>query len=242
MLLSTSTSRKMSPIAMTTVDRPLSLGELLAETVRLYGERFWAALSLGVVYTAAVAGAAVIHEALYYLVAAFMVAAAYAGAARLAAGDSFAEAWAQVALRLPVVLVLALVVGLPFVLATSYLVFFLIAAAWIGLTGFAIPVAMLERENEKASFAARIAYALERAITLARTELLHAAGVAAALVCVNLLLGIVLAGALAGYGENSETIAGLLAQLVLVPFFFFGLSILYFEQKARAVSSPRPRN
>lgn len=226
---------------MTTVDRPLGLGELLAETIRLYGERFWAALALGVVYTAAIAGAAVIHEALYYVVAAFMVAAAYAGAARLAAGDSFGEAWAQVALRLPVVLVLALVVGLPFVLATSYLVFLLIAAVWIGLTGFAIPVAMLEREHENTSFAARIAYALERTITLARAEPLHAAGVAAALVLLNFLLAVVLGGALAGYGENSRTVATLLAQLVLAPFFFLGLAILYFEQKARAVSSPRPR-
>jgi hypothetical protein len=226
---------------VTPVDRPLSLGELLAETVRLYGERFWAALALGVVYTAAIAGAAVIHEALYYLVAAFMVATAYAGAARLAAGDSFAEAWAQVVVRLPIVLVLAVVVGLPFVLATSYLVFLLVAAAWIGLIGFAVPVAVLERENETPSFAARIAYALERALTLARAEPLHAAGVAAALVLLNFMLGIVLGGALAGYGENSKTIAGLLAQLVLAPFFFFGLSILYFEQKARAVSSPRRR-
>jgi hypothetical protein len=225
---------------VTTVDRPLGLGELLAETVRLYGERFWAALALGVVYTAAVASAAVVHAALYYVVAAFMVAAAYAGAARLAAGDSFGEAWAQVALRLPIVLVLALVVGLPFVLATSYLLLLLIAAAWIGLTGFAIPVAMLEREHESTSLAARIAYALERAITLARAELLHAAGVAAALVLLNLLLGRVLGAALTGYGDNSRTIAGLLAQLVLAPFFFFGLSILYFEQKARLVSS-RPR-
>lgn len=226
---------------MTTVDRPLGLGELLAETVRLYGERFWAALALGVVYTAAIAAAALIHEALYYLVAAFMVAAAYAGAARLAAGDSFGEAWAQVAVRLPLILVLALVVGLPFVLATSYLVFLLIAAAWIGLIGFAVPVAVLERETERPSFAARVAYALERAVALARAEPLHAAGVAAALVFINFLLGRLLAATLAGYGENSMAVAGLLAQLVLAPFFFFGLSILYFEQKARAVSSPRPR-
>jgi hypothetical protein len=224
-----------------TINRPLGLGEILAETVRLYGERVWAALALGFVYTAAIAGAAIIHEALYYLVAAFMVPVAYAGAARLAVGDAFGEAWGQVAVRLPIMLVLAVVVGLPFVLATSYLVFLLIAAAWIGLIGFAVPVAVLEREGEKSSFAARIAYALERALVLARADLLHAAGVAAALVLVNYLLAIVLGGALAGFGENSRAVAGLLAQVVLAPFFFFGLVILYFEQKARAVSS-RPRN
>lgn len=226
---------------MTTVDRPLGLGEILAETVRLYGERVWAALALGLVYTAAIAGAALVHDALYYVVAAFMVAAAYAGAARLAVGDSFREAWGQVAVRLPIILVLALVVGLPFVLATSYLVFLLIAAAWIGLVGFAVPVAVLEREGDKPSFAARIAYALERALALARTDVLHAAGVAAALVLLNYVLAIVLGVTLAGFGDNSRAVAVLLAQVVLAPFFFLGLSILYFEQKARAISSP-PRN
>ena len=223
---------------MTTVDRPLGLGEILAETVRLYGERVWAALALGLVYTAAIGGAALVHDALYYLVAAFMVAAAYAGAARLAVGDSFREAWGQVAVRLPVILVLALVVGLPFVLATSYLVFLLIAAAWIGLVGFAVPVAVLEREGDKPSFAARIAYALERALALARTDVLHAAGVAAALVLLNYVLAIVLGVTLAGFGDNSRAVAVLLAQVVLAPFFFLGLAILYFEQKARAISSP----
>jgi hypothetical protein len=226
---------------VTTVDRPLGLGEILAETVRLYGERVWAALALGFVYTAAIAGAALVHDALYYLVAAFMVAAAYAGAARLAVGDSFREAWGQVAVRLPVILVLALVVGLPFVLATSYLVFLLIAAAWIGLVGFAVPVAVLEREGDKPSFAARIAYALERALALARADMLHAAGVAAALVLLNYVLAIVLGVTLAGFGDNSRAVAVLLAQVVLAPFFFLGLAILYFEQKARAISSP-PRN
>ena len=225
---------------MITINRPLGLGEILAETVRLYGERVWAALALGFVYTAAIAGAAIIHEALAFVVAAFMVPVAYAGAARLAVGDSFSEAWGQVAVRLPVLLVLAVVVGLPFVLAASYLVFLLIAAAWIGLIGFAVPVAVLEREGEKSSFAAKIGYALERALALARADLLHAAGVAAALVLVNYLLAPVLAGALTGFGDNSRVVAVLLAQVVLAPLFFLGLAILYFEQKARAVSS-RPR-
>jgi hypothetical protein len=226
---------------VTTVNRPLGLGEIFAETVRLYGERFWAALALGVVYTAAIAGAAIIHGALYYVVSAFMVAAALGGAARLAAGDSFREAWGQVAVRLPIITVLALVVGLPFMLAASYLVFILIAAAWIGLTGFSVPVAVLERGGDDGGFAGRVAYALERTLALARVDALHAVGVAAALVFVNFLLGNVLSGALAGYGENSRAVAGLLAQLVLAPFFFLGLAILYFEQKARAISSP-PRN
>src|ERR671914_785900 len=211
MLRTASASRKMSPKAMTTVDRPLGLGEILAETVRFYGDRFSAALALGVVYTGAIAAAALVHDALYYAVTAIMVVAAYAGSARLAIGDSFSEAWGQVAVRLPVMLVLALVVGLPFVLATSYLVFLLIAAAWIGLIGFAVPVAMLEREGETTSFAARIAYPLERALAVARVDLLHAAGVAAALVLLNYVLAIVLGVTLAGFGDSSRAVAVLLA-------------------------------
>ena len=64
--------------------------------------------------------------------------------------------------------------------------------------------------------------------------------VAAALVLLNYVLAIVLGVTLTGFGENSRAVAVLLAQVVLAPLFFLGLSILYFEQKARAVSS-RPR-
>ena len=221
------------------IERPLRLGELLAETVRLYGDRIWASLGLGVVYTAVFAGAALIHDAAYYAVAAFMLAATYGAASRLASGDSFREAWAQVAVRLPVLLVLAFVVGLPFVLASSYALLLVFGAMWIALTGFSIPVTMLEREAEQRGWLASVTYALERTIALARTEYLHAAGVAAALVAVNLLVGVILTGALVGFADNSAAIGALIAQVVLAPFFFLGLAVLYFEQKARAVSSPR---
>ena len=85
----------------------------------------------------------------------------------------------------------------------------------------------------------RIAYSLLRSIRLARAEYLHALGVIAALLMIYLLIGIVLGVALVGFAENGEVIAAALVQVVLAPFFFLGLSILYFEQRARpAVSSP----
>ncbi len=221
-------------------DRPLALGEIFAETIRLYGDRVWAALGLGAVYSLVLAAAGVINAALYYTVASLMLVVAYGVATRLVVGDSFREAWAQVAVRLPALLVLALVVGLPFVLAPGLLFLFglVVAALWIGLTGFAVPVALVEGDDGRRGWLATVAYALERTLALARAEYLHAAGVAAALLLVNFLVAIALGGALVGYADNSRLVAGAIAQLVLAPFFFLGLSVLYFDQRARLAAKP----
>ncbi|HEX2044654.1 MAG TPA: hypothetical protein VHF23_03375 [Gaiellaceae bacterium] len=219
--------------------RPLTLGEIFAETIHLYGERVWSALALGALYSVILAAAILVHEALYYVIASLMLVVAYGVATRLVGGDSFREAWAQVAVRLPVLLVLALVVGLPFVLASTYLLLLVFGAFWLGLTGFAVPVAVSEREEERGGWAAAVAYALERTIALARAEYLHAVGVTAALLLVNVLVGVLLGAALVGYADNSSLVGSLLAQLVLAPFFFLGLSVLYFEQTTRAAPAGR---
>jgi hypothetical protein len=223
------------------VDRPLTLGELLAETVHIYGERLWAALGLGAIHAGILIVAAITHPALYFVAAAVMVVVSFAVAVRLAVGDSFREAWAQAAVRLPVLLVLALVVGLPFALAPGllFVLGLVVAAFWLGLTAFAVPVALLDSEGGGRGWLRAVAYALERTVALARTEYLHAVGVAAALILVNYLFGIILAQALVGFGDNTERVAALLTQLVLAPFFFLGLTVLYFEQRARAALSSR---
>jgi hypothetical protein len=221
-------------------DRPLALGEIFAETIRLFGARLWPALGLGIVYSVPLAAAALINPALSVAVASFMFVAAFGVATRLVAGDSFAEAWGQVAVRLPTLVILALVVGLPFVLASTWLVLLIFAAFWVGLTGFAVPVALVEQCGEREGRLAPVAYAAERALALARVEFLHAVGVAAALLFVNFLVAIILGGALVGYADNGEIVAGVLSQIVLAPFFFIGLSVLYFEQRARLAAEPAP--
>ncbi len=225
----------MSP----TVDRPLGLSEILAETVRLYGDRFAASIGLGV----PIAGVFLATLFLPVFVDIALVALAFtltwAAAARVAAGDGLLEAWAQAGLRLPILLVLALVVAVPFSLAVGQLFLLVLAVAWLALTGFSIPVAVLEQDGEVTSWFDRLSYSLHRSVSLARTEYLHAVGVAAALVILEIVLGIPLAAALAGFAENGREAALALTQLVLAPFFFLGLSVLYFEQKARALSSPR---
>jgi hypothetical protein len=222
-----------------TIDRPLKLSELLAETVHLYGQRFVSALGLGLPVAGAFVATLYTHAALDVVVVSIAFTATYAAAARFAAGDGIGEAWAQTLLHLPTLIVLTVVVAVPFALAVGQLFLLLVAVAWLGLTGFSIPVTMLEREPGSQSWFERLSSSLHRSVTLARAELLHAVGVVAALVIVYVVLGVVLAAALAGFAENDETVAVAIAQVVLAPLFFLGLSVLYFEQKARALSSPR---
>jgi hypothetical protein len=221
------------------IERPLGLGELLAETVRLYGERFWAAAGLGL----PIAGAFVVtlwaHDVVDVLVLALAFTFTYAAAARVAAGDGAAEAWAQTAVRVPTLLILMLVVAVPFALAVGQLFLLLVAVAWLGLTGFAIPVAMLERDPGAKDWFGRLGYTLYRSVWLARAEYFHAVGVAAALVITYVVLFGVLVAALVGFGDNGRDVAAAIANGVLAPFFFLGLNVLYFEQNARALSSRR---
>jgi hypothetical protein len=221
------------------IDRPLGLGDILAETVRLYGERFAAALGLGVpvagVFLATLATPTLLSVALV----AVAFTATYAAAARVAAGDGLFEAWAQAGLRLPTLLVLSLVVAVPFALGLAQLYLLVLAVAWLAFTGFSIPVAVLESDPSAKSWFDRLSFTLYRSTSLARVEFLHAVGIIAAFVIVEVLLGIPLAAALTGFGDNGREVALAISQAVLAPFFFLGLSVLYFEQNARALSSPR---
>jgi hypothetical protein len=100
---------------------------------------------------------------------------------------------------------------------------------------------MLESEAAAGDRFRRLAYVLDRTIALARAELVHAIGVAAALILVYALAVFALAVALGGVAETTGPPAALLIHLVVAPLFLLGLTVLYFEQKARAVSSPRRR-
>jgi hypothetical protein len=225
---------------VTPPDRPLPLGEILSETIRIYADRPWAAIGLGLVEGGAYLLAAATPDLLDVLLIALAFTAIYGAAARLVSGDTFVESWAQVGLRAPVLVVFTFVVAVPVVIALTYLFLLVVAALWIALMGFSIPVAMLERDPEVRNPLDRIAYSLLRSIRLARAEYLHALGVIAALIIIYLVLGVVLGVGLVGFADNAGMVAATLVQVVLAPFFFLGLSVLYFEQRARAaVSSPR---
>ena len=219
------------------IDQPLSVGEVLAETTRLYGDRIRAVLAIGVFMMGAYVVATQINPLAGIVVLLLAQTAALAVAARLVAGDDLDEAAAQAVLRAPVLLVLAFVVFLPFVVIGQFLLLLLFAAAWLALAVFAIPVAMLE-PDEGSPFA-RLGRPLQRTIQLARVEYVHAVGVVAVMVIAYLLFGRFLESVLMGFAGVSALSARALVQLVLAPFFFLGLAVLYFDQNARALSSPR---
>jgi len=221
------------------IDRPLGLSEILAEAVRLYGHRFAAAIGLGVPVGVAFLASFSTPVALDILLVAVAFTASYAVAARIAAGDSFWEAWGQAAVRAPVLGLLTVVVAIPFAAALQQLFLLLPAVGWLGVMGLSIPAAMLERYPQPGNMLHRAGFPLVRSLSLARVEPLHVIGIAAGLLLVELVVGLVLASALMGFADNGREIAVTIAQIILAPLFFLGLSVLYFEQKARALSSPR---
>jgi hypothetical protein len=222
------------------VDKPLALGEVIAETIRIYGERLWPALGIGAV----VAGSFVVAVLVRNDVAGVAVitlgfTGAYAAASRLAGGDAFREAWAQTLAQTPALLVLALVVSLPLALGVFDPVLAFFSAFWTAFAGFAIPVTVLEEPEAGSRWHERLAHGMARSLTLARTSYGHAAGVVATLLIVYNLGGRFVAAALGTFADQTGFAAFLLVQVVLAPFFFLGLAVLYFEQRARAVSSRR---
>jgi hypothetical protein len=224
---------------VTIIDRPLGLTELLAETVRLYGERIWAVVGMGVFLAGALLlGSVIGHLLALIALVAPAITATYGVAARIAVGDPAREAWAQVGLRAPVLLPLALVVSVPFVLGIVDVIVLVFAVAWLAFVGLSIPVAMIERAPAGTRWYEQIAYALTRGSDLARKEYLHVLGITAALVLIYAILGPILTGLLTGFGDNGTLVASVIANGVIGPFFFLGLSLLYFEQNARALSSP----
>ena len=219
------------------LDRPLRLGEVLAAAIRVFNARPWPFLALGVLEAVVFLVANTVHIAAGLALLAVSFAAAYAVAVRLVAGDGFAPAWQRAAAATPVLLALAFIVAVPFYLGLAVgLLLLLFSAAWLGLTAFAIPALMVEEPRER-GWVGATTYALRRTRQLAAAEYVHALGVSAALMVVYVLVGIALAVALGSYADNSRLVAQALAQIVLTPFFFIGLTVLYFDQNARALES-----
>jgi hypothetical protein len=205
-----------------------TVGQLVAESVRLYGGSFWRALPLGV-------SVAFIDQALFGVSrAAWVVLMMTLGAALLT--TSYASAASLVAgVRLnartyATALAAGVLVFLPF--PVLMLVFVLPGIAWLAFAGLAVPVAVIERTGLRASLA--------RGVALARADYVHALGSLATLALVYFLTRLVLVFLLRGTGEQTERIAVFLADVVISPILFLGAALLYFDQAARLVGSAAP--
>jgi hypothetical protein len=202
-----------------------TVGQLVAEAVRLYGSRFWASLALGVppaILAVALAPLDRIERlALVVTAGSLLVTASYVAAFALVAGrrpGSLALAYATGVLVFAPVPVLATAFILP-------------ALAWLALLGLAVPAVLLEERGFRAGF--------RRGIELARADYVHALGSLATLVIVVFLCQGVLFFLLRGTGEAALAVAGFLASLVISPVLFLGSALLYDDQAARVRSSKR---
>ncbi len=194
------------------VERPLppplppaerTVGQLVAETIKLYGRRFMSALPIGLV-VAAINQLTV--DADRFAVGAILIgaapvfSAAYAYACQLEAESVARRSW-----------LVAIVAGtIVFVPAALFFPWFALAAVlWLGLAGLAVPAAMREGTS--------VAGSLRRGFELGRVDYLHAAGALATLVILFFLMRIGLALVLESQADNTVRTAIFLSDAVLAP-------------------------
>jgi hypothetical protein len=197
-----------------------TVGQLVAETVRLYGDNFWRVLPLGLVLAAAnqiTFDRRVAIQALVLAAATPVVTGAYLAACRIA-------------LRARPTLTAFAVGCLVFLpVAGLTLVYVLPGLAWLALFGLAVPAAMVERLGPRA--------ALVRGFRLGTADYVHALGSIATLTILFALMRIMLAIVLQTQGDNELRIALFLADLVVSPIVFLGSALLYVDQAARVGES-----
>jgi hypothetical protein len=205
-----------------------TVGQLVAETLRLYGSRFVPALPLGL--TVAVADQIALGQSVFGRVAVLLLASpvftlAYVAACALAFRLRPAAAtWGS-----------ALLAGtIAFLPAALFFPWFaLVSIFWLALVGHVVPVIVKEGVGPVRAF--------PRALQLARADYVHAAGGLATLVLVFGLTGIGLRGLLRSQADNTIRVSVFLADVVLAPILFLGGALLYVNLAARVGSRPRRR-
>ncbi len=204
-----------------------TVGQLVAESIRFYGRRFWAILPLGL-------APAVLDQALTGRSQVAWLAAMFTGGAVLLTLAYIRAATVVLELRpgRPEVL-RALGAGLLAFLPFPVLMlgFVLPGLAWLAFVGLVVPVVLAERLGVWDGF--------RRATRLARADYVHALGSLSTLVIVYFLTRTVLVLLLRGQGDQTERIAVFLGDLVISPLLFVGSALLYVDQRARLESRRR---
>jgi hypothetical protein len=199
-----------------------SIGQLVADTLRFYGNHFWGSLALGV-------GPAVLAGVASHLGRVPAVAVS-AGGAVVVFTASYVAASAMVAGVRPSrrTIVAAMTVGILVYLPAPilFLGFLLPGIAWFALFGLAVPAAVAERLG--------VFDALRRGLELGRADFVHAMGTLGTLGLLAFLTGQVMAFVIHGASGQALQVALYLATLVLTPLLFLGAAHLYDDQVARA--------
>jgi hypothetical protein len=197
-----------------------TVGQLVAEAIKLYGARFWHSLALGIgpgllgIAAAELDGA--LRIALVVGLGPLVLASSYAGAVALLRPVGRGR-YLAVALSIGYLAFLPVCVSRLWIFPGIYL----LALAWLALIGLGVPAALVERRG--------YADALRRGVQLARADYVHALGSLATLAITIFLTG------------QALRISAVLALVVLAPVFVLGAAVLYVDQEARVESGPRPR-
>jgi hypothetical protein len=205
-----------------------TVGQLVAESIRLYGGQFWRALPLGLVVAAVnqlTFGLGNLDAALVLLAAAPAFTLAYVYASQLVIGTPAPRrAWV-------VAFAVGVVVWIPAALLIPW--FKLACVLWLALAGLSVPAALAERRS--------FTGALRRGVELGRAGYLHAAGSLTTLVILFGMSSLVLALLLESQADNTVRVAIFLSDTVLAPLLFLGGALLYVDQEARLRSSDERR-
>lgn len=197
-----------------------TVGQLVAETIRLYSSHFWAALPLGLVFCAVDVASfdrSVTVQTLELWAFAPVFAAAFVYASGIVAGeqpsrDAALTAWGT-----------GVLIFLPFPVLVR--LFVLPGIVWFALIGLAVPAAALERLGARD--------ALRRGLQLSRADLIHVIGGLATLALVYGMSKYSLLLLLHTQGDQTQRVAAAVADLVLSPLLFLGSALLYVDQRAR---------
>jgi hypothetical protein len=197
-----------------------TIGQLVAEAIRLYGARFPHALPLGLLVAGinqVALGAGRVATGVVLLAAAPLFTLAFAYAAQLATGvRASARSWL-------VALAAGVLVWIPAALLFPW--FALAAVFWLALFGLAVPAAIVE--------GASLPRALRRGLALGKADVVHSAGALSTLVILFVLTRLLLALLLEAQADNTVRSAIFLADTVLAPLLFLGGALLYVDQDAR---------
>jgi len=198
-----------------------TVGQLVAEAVRLYGRRFWWSLAIGVPPAAlSVAVASMSRTAgivIFVAAGAVLLTCSYIGGVVIAHGPPLE------ARRLLTAFAAGVLVFLPF--SVLVFVYVLPGLAWLALFGLAVPAALVEGLGLRA--------ALARGLRLGRADYVHALGGLCALSIVVVASLFLTALALQNFADNTARVAGFLAGVAISPILFLGAAILYEDQRAR---------
>jgi hypothetical protein len=198
-----------------------TVGQVVAESIRIYGENFKVGLLLGLAPAVLAVIAANVSRTLSFVLAptlsAVLVSASYVGACVL------------VLERRPPRnrLVLAWLIGWLVFVPVPFLAvaFVLPALAWLAAVGLVVPVLVVEDLLPRAAF--------RRAWQLARADYVHVLGSIVTLSIVVFLSQTVLGFILRGAGGVAISTAFFLANVVISPLLFIGAALLYVDQTAR---------